>query len=142
MSETPPRIEVFLRSLAPTESRERQERLVSRLRELDDDGRIEGVEYTLCGECVCPSLETAETDIAKLLLDRYQSFEEWAAENGRELVGFREKDTESLLTGTSVTGIVFPRVALAEYRNGEVTFVAPSTNGTDQTAVEDRLDAY
>ena len=142
MGGSPPRVEVYLRSLAPTDIRDTQEQIVDRLRTLDDERRIKGVNYTLCGECVCPSLKTAETDIAKLLLRRYESFEEWADENDRELVGFEQRDTESLLTGTSVTGIVFPRLTLAEYRNGELTFVAPSTNGTEQTSVGDRLDVY
>ncbi|WP_340098882.1 HTH domain-containing protein [Salinibaculum salinum] len=142
MGERPPRVEVYLRSLAPTDIRDTQERIVDRLRTLDDEGRIEGVDYTVCGECVCPSLQTAETDIAKLLLRRYESFEEWADSSDRELVGFEQRDTESLLTGTSVTGIVFPRLTLAEFRSGAVTFVAPSTNGTEQTSVSDRLDVY
>lgn len=142
MGENPPRVEVYLRSLAPTDIRDTQEQVVETLRTLDDEGRIKGVDYTLCGECVCPSLRTAETDIAKTLLRRYESFEEWADSNDRELVGFEKRDTESLLTGTSVTGIVFPRLTLAEFRNGDLTFVAPSSNGTEQTSVDDRLDVY
>jgi hypothetical protein len=142
MGESPPRVEVYLRSLAPTDIRDTQEKIVDRLRTLDDEGQIKGVDYTLCGECVCPSLQTAETDIAKLLLRRFESFEEWADNNDRELVGFEQRDTESLLTGTSVTGIVFPRLTLAEFRDGELTFVAPSANGTEQTSVTDRLDVY
>jgi hypothetical protein len=139
---SPPRVELFLRSLAPTAARPAQERLVSRLQSLDDEDKITGVDYTLCGECVCPSLHTAETDIAAFLLDRYERFEAWAEENGCELVGFEERDTESLLTGATVTGIVFPRMTLAEYRDGSLSFVAPSTDGVEQTTVADRLDTY
>lgn len=140
--ESPPRIELFVRSLAPTDIRDRQERIVETLTALDGDGEIAGVEYTLCGECVCPSLQTAETDIAQLLLDRHAAFEDWAESRDRELVGFERRDTESLLTGTTVTGIVFPRITLAEYREGTLTFVAPSTDGTEHTTVEDRLGTY
>jgi hypothetical protein len=142
VSADPPRLELLLRSLAPVDARPAQERLVSRLQSLDDEDRIKGVDYTLCGECLCPSLNTAETDIAAFLLERYERFEAWAEENGRELVGFEERDTESLLTGATVTGIVFPRITLAEYREGSLTFVAPSTNGTEQTTVADRLETY
>lgn len=142
MVESPPRIEVYVRSLAPTATRDKQERIVGRLQSLEDEGRIKAVDYTLCGECVCPSLNTAETDIAQLLLDRYEAFGEWADDAGRDLVGFEERDTESLLTGTTVTGIVFPRMVLAEYRNGDLAFVAPSTNGVEQTSVGDRIGVY
>jgi hypothetical protein len=140
--ESPPRVELFVRSLAPTDARETQEQVVNRLQSLDENDRIRGVDYTLCGECVCPSLNSAETDIAQLLLGRYERFETWAESNGRDLIGFERRETEPLLTGTSVTGIVFPRLTLAEFRGGDVSFVAPSTDGTEQTTVKERLDAY
>jgi len=142
MVDEPPRVELYVRSLAPTDIRDKQEQIVKQLQSLDEEGRIKGTDFTLCGDCVCPSLQTAETDVAKLLLDRYKSFEQWAEKNDREPVGFEERDTESLLTGTTVTGIVFPRLSLAEYRNGELTFVAPSANGTDKTNIIDRLEMY
>jgi hypothetical protein len=137
-----PRVKLYVRSLAPTDVRDEQERIVGLLRSLDDEGKIKGVDFTLCGDCVCPSLQTASTDIGELLLGRYDDFEQWAAEHDRELVGFEKRDTESLLTGTTVTGVVFPRLTLAEYREGTLTFVAPSTDGTTQTSVGDRLETY
>jgi hypothetical protein len=137
-----PRVELYVRSLAPTEARDQQERVVARLQSLDDRDELRAVETVLCGDCVCPSLATADTDIGEHLLGRYRAFEEWAADHDRELVGFERRDTQSLLTNTSVTGIVFPRLALAEYRNGRPTYVAPSANGTDTTSVADRLDTY
>lgn len=142
MTENTPRVELFVRSLAPTDARETQEQVVDRLQSLDEDDQIRGVDYTLCGECVCPSLNSAQTDIAQLLLGRYERFESWAETNDRELVGFEQRETESLLTGTSETGIVFPRLTLAEFRGGEVAFIAPSTDGTEQTTVKERLEAY
>ena len=142
MLDRPPRIELYVRSLAPAEGRKRQEAVVERLRALDADGHIAGVEVVLCADCVWPSLGTAETDVGRRLLRRYDAFREWAEARGRELVGFRRRDADSLLTGTAVTGIVFPRLALAEYRDGDLAFVAPSANGTEQTTVSDRLDVY
>lgn len=136
-----PRVEVFLRSLAPQTGRESQERVVGRLQELEAAGRIRGFEAVVCGECVCPRSATAQTGPGKRLLDHYEAFERWAEETGRELVGFAERDTKSLLTGSDITGIVFPRMVLAEYRDGELAFVAPS-RGDEQTTVTDRLVAY
>jgi len=137
-----PRVELYLRSLAPTETREHQEAVVETLQSLEADGRLAGFEVALCGECVCPESSTADTAVGRRLLRRYEAFEEWADERDRELVGFRERDTESLLTETTVTGIVFPQMVLAEYCEGRLDFVAPSRDGTDQTTVRDRLETY
>ncbi|WP_247006084.1 HTH domain-containing protein [Halorientalis litorea] len=141
MSERPPRAELFVRSLAPTDARDQQEQVVERLRTLDAEGRVSTLDVRLCGECVCPESVTAETEPGRRLLDRYEAFRQWADERGRELVGFEERDTKSLLTGSRVTGIVFPRIVLAEYRDGDLTHVTPSRNGTERTSVSDRLDA-
>ncbi|MEF8813033.1 MAG: HTH domain-containing protein [Halovenus sp.] len=137
-----PRVELYLRSLAPTETRGQQEEIVEELQSLEDAGQLAGFEVALCGECVCPESSTADTAVGRRLLRRHEAFEQWADERGRELVGFRERDTESLLTGTKVTGIVFPRMVLAEYREGRLDFVAPSRDGAEQTTVRDRLETY
>ncbi|WP_424016349.1 HTH domain-containing protein (plasmid) [Halorientalis pallida] len=142
MASKSPRIELFCRSLAPSTGRDYQERTLRRLRSLDERDRIRGFEVVLCGDCVCPRSAMAETNPGAQLLDRYESFQTWADENGRELVGFERRNTESLLTGTTVTGIVFPRVTMAEYREGELTFVAPSSNGSEQMSIADRLEEY
>lgn len=142
MTQHDPRLELYVRSLAPTDAREPQERVVERLETLDERGAIAGFDVALCGDCVCPSSVTADTDAGKRLLDRYDAFETWAAERDRDLVGFEHKDTQSLLTDTTVTGIVFPRMTLAEYRGGQLTHVAPSSNGVERTSVLDRLDSY
>ena len=47
-----------------------------------------------------------------------------------------------MLTGTTVTGIAFPRMVLAEYRGGSLTFVAPATDDGGTVTVRDRLDRY
>lgn len=140
--DAPPRVELYVRSLAPTDTRQEQEQVVETLRELDEEGRIAGFEVVLCGDCVCPRSVTADTDVGEFLLRRYGTFERWADARDRDLVGFERLDTRSLLTGTDVTGIVFPRMTLAEYRDGDLTYVAPSSNGTEQTSVADRLDVY
>jgi hypothetical protein len=142
MERQSPRIELFCRSLAPSTGREQQDRIVQRLRTLDERDRIQGFEVVLCGECVCPRAATAETDPGEFLLDRYDGFQAWAEETDRTLVGFEKRNTKSMLTGTTVTGIVFPRLTLAEYRDGELTFVAPSSDGSEQTSVADRMGDY
>jgi hypothetical protein len=142
MERQSPRIELFCRSLAPSTGRERQERIVQWLRTLDERDRIRGFEVVLCGECVCPRAATADTEPGERLLDRYDAFRTWADETGRKLVGFEQRDTKSTLTGTTVTGIVFPRLTLAEYHEGKLTFVAPSRDASEQTTVADRVSDY
>lgn len=142
MVDSPPRIELYLRSLAPTDARDQQEQVFDSLRRLDAADQIKGFEVVLCGDCVCPSSPTAETEVGERLLRRYRSFEEWADDRDRDLTGFDQQNISSLLTGTTVTGIVFPRIALAEYRDGDLTYVAPSSNGVERTSVTDRLDEY
>jgi hypothetical protein len=137
-----PRVELFLRSLAPSTGREQQDRIVERLRTLERENRIGGVDVWLCGDCVCPLLATAGTDPGRRLLDRYERFREWASGSDYDLVGFRRREVESVLTGTTVTGIVFPRMTLAEFRGGSLDFVAPATDGSERVDIADRIDAY
>lgn len=138
----PPRLELYLRSLAPATGRDQQDRVVRRLYDLDDSGRIKGFDVRLCGDCVCPRAETARTDPGRQLLRRYERFEEWADDAGYDLAGFERREVESMLTGTTVTGIAFPRMSLAEYRGGSLTFVAPAADGSETVTVQDRLDEY
>jgi hypothetical protein len=139
-----PRLELFVRSLAPTVGREEQERVVRRLRDLDEQARIEGFDLVVCGDCVCPAAETARTEAGQRLLGSYEAFEDWARARSRDLVGFEHREVESTLIGSPepVTGVVFPRMALAEYRDGSLAFVAPSANGVERTSVADRLERY
>ena len=138
----PPRLELYLRSLAPATGRDEQDRVVRRLYDLDDDGRIKGFDVRLCGDCVCPRAETARTDPGRRLLRRYERFEEWAEEAGYDLAGFERREVDSVLTGATVTGVAFPRMVLAEYRGGSLTFVAPATDESGTVTVRDRLGEY
>lgn len=142
MSDAGPRIELYLRSLAPTTARPEQERVVRRSRALEADGRVTDLDVAVCGDCVCPDAATAETETGRRILSRYGAFRDWADAHDRELVGFEELDTRSQLTDTRVTGIVFPRITLAEFRDGSLAFVAPSRTDGTTTTVLDRLDTY
>lgn len=142
MRRGPLQIELYVRSLAPTDIRDKQESVIERLDELERADRIDGFEVIFCGDCVCASLTTAKTAVGQRLLDRYVSFEKWATEHDRTLVGFTDHDTESTLTGTVITGVSFPRLALAEYRNRDLAFVAPSRSGNENTTVIDRIEEY
>lgn len=74
----PPRVEAYVRSLAPTEIRDKQELVLERLTHLDADDTIANFEVVICGETVCPSSVTAETDIGQRLLARHRTAKQWA----------------------------------------------------------------
>jgi len=134
-----PRVELFLRSLAPETARAEQDDLIERLQWLEADGRLRTFEVHVCGACLCPSTAAADTDTGRFLLARFEQFESWAAERDRSLVGVRRRCVESSLAGDTVSGLSLPRMTLAEFVDGEVRFVAPSA-GSSTTTVRDRLD--
>ena len=137
-----PRIELYVRSLSPTDIRETQEQVIEQLTSLKTDGHIEEFEVVVTGTCVCPSSITAETAVGQRLLDRYETVEDWATEHDRELVGFEHREAKSTFLETQLSGISFPRMLLVEVRDGAVHHVAPSKNGTETTSVQDRLETY
>lgn len=139
MGEEPPRIELYLRSLAPDTARDEQDRVVERLRRLDERGCLRSVDVYVTGTGVCGSTAAAETDPGQFLLGRIDRFESWADEQDRSLCGFDKQCVDSSLIGETVTGITVPRIVLAEYVDGDLEFVAPS-RGSAVTTVADRLD--
>jgi len=134
------RLELFVRSLAPETARPQQEAVIERLRDLNDADEIADTELYVTGDCICPSTGAAETETGRFLLDRYEAFEEWADENGVELVGFRDRCVDSSLTGETVTGIQFPRLTLAVFADERLRFVAPVIRNGTETTVADAQD--
>lgn len=57
-----PRVELYLRSLAPETARAEQDRIVERLRRLEEEGRVRALDVHVCGRCLCSSTAAAETD--------------------------------------------------------------------------------
>ena len=134
-----PRVELYLRSLAPGAGRDEQDRVVERLQRLDGSDCVRALEVHVCGTCVCSSTPAAETDPGQFLLSRFDQFESWADDHGRSLVGFRRQCVDSSLAGGMVTGVRFPRMTVAEFVGGDLRFVAPSRGSTTVT-VTDRVD--
>lgn len=140
--EKPPRLELYVRSLAPRDIRESQDQIFETLQSLEEADRISEFEVVVCGDCICPSSPTAATTIGQRLLDCYESINEWASEADRELVGFEKRETSSMIRETTVESISFPKILLVEIRDGSVSFVAPSKSETEKTTVLDRLAMY
>jgi len=119
------RVELFVRSLAPETARQKQESIIERLRNLEANGTVGAMELHVVGDCVCPSTVAATTETGQFLLERFETFQQWADRNGVELVGFRDRCIDSSMTGETVTGITFPRLCLAVFDGDDCRFVAP-----------------
>jgi hypothetical protein len=126
-------VELYVRTLSPTDARDSQESL---LETLQQSAAVDSIEVVVTGDRICPETVAAGTEIGSALLEKFEQFEQWASETGRTLApAFRRETGRSLLTGESVSGACFPDRALAEYRNGSLSFVAPCCN--DGTAAAD-----
>ena len=130
-----PRIEIFVRSLAPDTARPQQDNLIRRLQGLETKGDIESVDLYVTGGCVCESTAAASTDTGQLLLNRFKRFEAWADDIGVELVGFRDRCVDSAMSMTTVTGHQFPRIAVAVFSDGDLDLVTPFAEADTQHTV-------
>jgi hypothetical protein len=121
-------VELYVRSLSPTDTRGSQESTLRRLQRTD---AVDSIEVIVTGDRICPETVAASTEIGAALLEKFEQFERWASETDRTLEpAFRRETGRSLLTGESVSGACFPDRALAEYRNGTLSFVAPCLEGS------------
>lgn len=141
-TERKPRVELCVRSLCPGAMERNQEHVVDRLQRLDEAGAIEAFDLTVWGDRVALDSPSAHTDEGERALARYALFRRWADETGRSIGSFFDvRSVEQRITGESYTAVVFPALTLAEYVDGELRHVAPSTDGERLYTVADRLDA-
>ena len=140
----PPRIEVFLRSLAPPIGvREQQETLLERLRTFERRGVIASVEVSVWGDAVCPDGCCSETPAGREVLDRTRRMRRWAREaDGDVRTTFEEKRVSSSVTDERFRRIVLPRVAVGVHRDDDLELVVPCCVGEETLPVESFLDAY
>lgn len=135
------RVELHVRSLAPRAGHRQQERVIDRLEELESNGQVDEFSIDVWGKQVGLSSAAARTDAGRFVLDRVESFREWAAENGCSVESFFEtRHVTSQVTDEQYTALVLPSLTLAEYRDGDLSYVAPCSDDGDATTVHDRLD--
>lgn len=134
------RLELFVRSLCPEGCRDQQDALVDRMSELESAGIIQGYDVRVWGKQVELDPEH-RTEPGERALDTYRSFVEWADRNGRNLGSFfQERTVDSVVSRESYRSVVFPAFALAEYVDGDLAFVTPSTDGQRICTPTDRFD--
>lgn len=139
LPESRARLELYVRSSAPSVARERQTATVERLRALDTGERIESVAVRTwqkripIGERARPAGETHRT---------YTAFEDWARAHGAELRPFFDtRECHSPITGESHTALVLPVMCLAVYEGDRLRSVFPHASDGRTYAVGDALDA-
>ena len=139
--DSPPAVELYVRSLAPRTARDRLERVVGRLTEFDREGTIESLSVRVTGKAIPATPAACVTGYGTFLCNRVAVFEEWATRSGRSLAGrFERRSVHSQFTGEDYEAIVWPELALAEYVDGDLRFVTPCV-GEEPVTVEDRLES-
>jgi len=134
-------LELYLRSLAPGGALDYQERILERLDALVEKGSVDGYAVHLWGDRVCPRSVSAATGPGRFVLDRLAAFERWGEHNDVE-VTFEREMVCSAITGAERETVRLPATALAEFRDGDLVFVAPCVDDGVPYAAVDRLDDF
>lgn len=135
-------VDLFVRSLAPIQGRERQEALLGRLEQLTTDGQVDEFSVHVWGDAVATDSALAKTDAGKGVRTLVASFRQWAlAENVSVEQFFEKREVSSSMTGDSYSALTLPSVAIAEYEDGELVGMGPHDDGTDTVTVRAYLDA-
>ena len=135
------RLELFVRSLAPSAVRPAQESVVRRLQRLEGAPRVATVDVHVSGDRVCRGAATARTRPGRFLLDRLDAFAAWEDRTDRSIGGTFEHVADARgIDGADCSGVRFPAMVLAEYVGGDLRFVAPSASGGETTSVPDRVE--
>ena len=135
-------VDLHVRSLAPRGGRAQQNAVIEQLDALESAGRIEEFSVHVWGRQVSLSTAAANTDAGQFVLDRVDQFREWAAETDRSIDSFFEtRRVKSEVMDEEYAALVLPALTLAEYRDGDLAYVAPCSDDGTVCTVEDRIDA-
>lgn len=136
----PTRAELYVRSLAPVGSRDRQAAAVDRLQGLRASGVLEDVDLTVWGDSICLEGPNARIGSGRRIADRVRQFREWAAEGDAEIDPFFEDAVvDSSMTGECFRRVVPPTMCLAVYAEERLTGVYPCVVDGEVRDVEDGL---
>ena len=142
MTQTEPYLELYVRSMLPDGAGSRQDSVIDKLDELERREEIAGYNVVVWGKQIAPESAAASTEEAKYILNRVAEFKQWALSNNVSLESFYQStDVESEVTDEAYDAMVLPVMGLAEYREGELSHVAPCTEGEVVHTIMDRLEA-
>lgn len=143
MDETqPPRVELYVRSLAPCESRAAQDAIVERLLALERKGVVDEVDLTVWGDAVCLDGASARVGLGEAIADRIRTFHEWCRDTGVSLDPFFTwSSVDASIAGESHERVVPPHRCLAVYAGDTLREVYPCSVGGTPRSLEDGLRA-
>lgn len=138
---SPPRVELFVRSLSPSEARNPVDSQLQRLRTLRTNEDVADLSVSVWGREVGLSSTAVRTDAGEFVLERVAAFREWADRRGVSLEPFFEsREVRSELTGEEYATLVLPVSCMAEYEDGRLVHVAPHAADDAVCTVADRID--
>lgn len=133
------RVELYLRSLAPRATYERQETVLDRLDALAEQGRVESVSSTVWGDRICPSA-ALNHETGHAVLDDIGRLRAWADEHDASLAPFFEEREVNSLAERAHTVIVPPVLCLTIHDGEGIRGVFPCVRGTETHTVADGLE--
>lgn len=135
------RVELYVRSLAPRGATDSQQAVVSNLQRLEAEEQISEYTVHVCGREIPVSPAETTTEFGEFLLNRVAVFSAWADRNDYSLGRLFDKRTlDSAFTDERRETVVLPAMALAEYEEADLRFVAPCTIDGTTVTVWDRLE--
>jgi len=138
-SHTRPDVELCVRSLGPSVSTERRERVVQRLQTLEDEGKIHDYRITIYGDGLLPNVASARSDTGTALYHRLLLLWQWATIN--------DGDHERFVTVREIQerrrrqSYVFAPMILLEYDRTRLHFGTPFETSNRVYKIEEHLDA-
>lgn len=137
-----PRVELFVRTLAPTGAMGRQEAVVERLLALERRGGIAAVELTVWGSAVTLDSSCASVGSGVAVARRVRRFRRWARDRDVSLEpALATRTVDSSITGESYERVSLPRLCLAVYEGADLLAVYPHRRGDETRSLGDGIAA-
>lgn len=136
------RVEVFVRSLAPTPAAHvAQVDLVKAVNDLADGGPLADTTVSVWGDRLCRCDTCRDTSAGRAMLDRVRAFEAWAAAVPAAVtVPFDRRCLACGFTGAEADVIVPPGVTIAVYGDASLLGVFPCEVDGESISVAEGLE--
>lgn len=136
----PQRAELYVRSLAPSGTRETQDAIVDRLRHLERNGLVDEIDLTVWGDAVCLENASSRVGVGAAVAERIQSFHDWCRNTCVSLDPFFTwSSVESTFAGDSHERVIPPQRCLAVYVGDRLRAVYPCAVDGVPRSLEDGL---
>lgn len=136
----PTRVELYVRSLAPSGTRSTQEAIVNRLLDLERNGTLDEIDLTVWGNAVCLDGASARVGVGSRVADKIRDFYGWCEDKRASLDPFFTRSSvDSSITGDSFDRVVPPHRCLAIYVGDELQKLYPCMVDGNVRSLEDGL---